>query len=234
MSVNDAPTPYPSGGSATKPLERLMQFRVSHKAAAETSSIPDSLSTIEHLSVSSATHTRTLVLRAFKNSAQQTVQFQILNPANGETVTATTPEQAGGNFLVNPGDPLSTRNDLFKSAITRGSTELWNFANTTSVTHPMHVHLQHLQVLERQLFDVYGYLHTGVLSYLAPPEIITNPQDLHFDPGMSGWKNTVRTDPGYVTQILIKFNSTNTGEYVVHCHILEHKDNDMMRSFYVQ
>ena len=48
--------------------------------------------------------------------------------------------------------------------------------------------------------------------------------------GESGWKDTVRTDPGMVTRIIAKFEGFS-GRYVWHCHILEHEDNEMMRPF---
>jgi len=42
----------------------------------------------------------------------------------------------------------------------------------------------------------------------------------------------VRVYPGEVTRIFITFNSY-VGKYVLHCHIIEHEDNDMMRTFAV-
>ena len=70
------------------------------------------------------------------------------------------------------------------------------------------------------------------------------------DPNEVGWKETVRTNPGEVTKVIMQFNapdprvgqpwvafpnSPRTGgyEYVWHCHILEHEEHDMMRSLVV-
>lgn len=46
-------------------------------------------------------------------------------------------------------------------------------------------------------------------------------------------KDVVRADPGQVTSIIMHFKE-HTGDYVWHCHILEHEDNDMMRPLIVE
>jgi FtsP/CotA-like multicopper oxidase with cupredoxin domain len=62
-----------------------------------------------------------------------------------------------------------------------------------------------------------------------------------------GWKDTIIAYPGTVTRIIVPFGGTAAGipapfvgdakgakvqrfvgQYVFHCHILEHEDNDMM------
>jgi spore coat protein A len=71
------------------------------------------------------------------------------------------------------------------------------------------------------------------------------------DPGESGWKDTVKSLPGTVTRILVRFAPTSTpvhqayagvnrfpfdptkGIYVWHCHIIDHEDNEMMRPYRV-
>ena len=47
----------------------------------------------------------------------------------------------------------------------------------------------------------------------------------------TGWKDTVIAYPGEVTRIKAKFDIE--GQYVWHCHIVEHEDNEMMRPFRV-
>jgi spore coat protein A len=46
----------------------------------------------------------------------------------------------------------------------------------------------------------------------------------------AGWKETVRADPGMVTRLIVRFEG-HVGRYVWHCHVLEHEDNDMMRTY---
>jgi FtsP/CotA-like multicopper oxidase with cupredoxin domain len=60
-----------------------------------------------------------------------------------------------------------------------------------------------------------------------------------------GWKDTVVALPGEVTRIRVPFGagaaggaplaigSSFKGEYVWHCHILEHEDNDMMQRYVI-
>jgi FtsP/CotA-like multicopper oxidase with cupredoxin domain len=116
-----------------------------------------------------------------------------------------------------------------------GSTEVWQIANLTGDTHPIHFHLVNVQVLGRQPFGVNTY--NGTPSYTGPAR----------GPGKTelGWKETVRMNPGEVTTVIMKFDlptvpftvpaSPRTGgnEYVWHCHILEHEEHDMMRPLVV-
>jgi FtsP/CotA-like multicopper oxidase with cupredoxin domain len=116
-----------------------------------------------------------------------------------------------------------------------GSTEVWQIANLTGDTHPIHFHLVNVQVLGRQPFNVGKY--TGTPIYTGPAR---NP-----DPTELGWKETVRMNPGEVTTVIMRFDlpatpfvvpsSPRTGgaEYVWHCHILEHEEHDMMRPLIV-
>jgi len=60
-----------------------------------------------------------------------------------------------------------------------------------------------------------------------------------------GWKDTIQVPPGQVTRIVVKFapiNSTTASyypfdpsgaDYVWHCHIIDHEDNEMMRPYQV-
>jgi spore coat protein A, manganese oxidase len=119
---------------------------------------------------------------------------------------------------------------------TAGSTEVWQIANLTGDTHPIHFHLVNVQVLGRQPFNVDTY--NGTPSYTGPAR----------GPGKTelGWKETVRMNPGEVTTVIMKFDlpqvpftvpaSPRTGgnEYVWHCHILEHEEHDMMRPLVVK
>jgi spore coat protein A len=115
-----------------------------------------------------------------------------------------------------------------------GSTEIWSFANTTGDAHPIHTHLVRFQVLNRQPFDVMQYLQNNKLVFTGnpmPPERNERP----------AWKDTVKTYPGYLTRVIQKFDlpagtPVSPGQefrYVWHCHVLEHEDNEMMRSYNV-
>ncbi len=121
-----------------------------------------------------------------------------------------------------------------------GTVEVWQIANLTADTHPMHFHLVNVQLLSRQPFTDYLTNTSGVgsptgLGIARGPE----PTEL-------GWKDTVKMHPGEVTTIIMRFDlqpvpfvvppSPRTGgnEYVWHCHILEHEEHDMMRPLVVR
>jgi len=102
------------------------------------------------------------------------------------------------------------------------TTEIWELVNLTEDSHPIHLHLVRFRILDRRRFDVFDYQAKGALRFTGPAE---PPEPLE-----SGWKDTVRADPGMVTRILVPFEGY-AGRYVWHCHLLEHEDNEMMRPF---
>lgn len=111
------------------------------------------------------------------------------------------------------------------------SIEVWNLINTTAappvvLAHPIHVHLVQFKILDRRPFDFQLYLDTNgkVLKYTGPAE---PPR-----PFETGWKDVVKADPGFVTRIIMHFKD-HAGDFVWHCHFLEHEDHDMMRPFKV-
>ena len=129
------------------------------------------------------------------------------------------------------GDPATMllNNAHWKDPITEtpalNSVEIWNLMNVTDDAHPIHLHLVRFQILDRRRFDAFAYQNEGgTLTYRGapvPPEA-----------NETGWKDTVRADPGMVTRIIIPFQGY-AGRYVWHCHVLEHEDNEMMRPYEV-
>jgi spore coat protein A len=104
------------------------------------------------------------------------------------------------------------------------TTEIWELINLTDDAHPIHLHLVRFQILDRRTFDKFDFQDKGVLRFVGAP--------IPAAPSESGWKDTVRADPGVVTRIIVPFEGF-TGRYVWHCHILEHEDNEMMRPYEV-
>jgi spore coat protein A, manganese oxidase len=102
--------------------------------------------------------------------------------------------------------------------------EIWNLVNLTDDAHPIHLHLVRFQILDRRKFDAFAYQTSGTLRFTGPP--------VPPEPSEAGWKDTVRTNPGMVTRIIMRFEGY-TGRYVWHCHMLEHEDNEMMRPYVV-
>jgi FtsP/CotA-like multicopper oxidase with cupredoxin domain len=102
-----------------------------------------------------------------------------------------------------------------------GATEVWEFYNTTGDAHPMHVHEVAFEVVNRE------GLALAAGEVVQPIQLdgnITPPE-----PWETGRKDTVIAYPGQVTRIRARFNTP--GQYVWHCHIVEHEDNEMMRPY---
>jgi len=104
------------------------------------------------------------------------------------------------------------------------TTEIWEFVNLTEDTHPMHLHLVRFQVLDRRVFEPYSFNMLKQMKYLSPA--------VPPEPFERGWKDIVQCPPSMVTRIIVKFEGY-TGNYLYHCHVLEHEANDMMRPFEV-
>jgi spore coat protein A, manganese oxidase len=126
--------------------------------------------------------------------------------------------------------------DMPSEIVSKGTTEIWEILNLTGDTHPIHFHLVNVQVLSRQPFDAVNYTG-GAPNYQGP----ARPPDAT----ELGWKETVKMNPGEAIKVIMKFDlpavpfsvpaspRTTGNEYVVHCHILEHEEHDMMRPLIV-
>ena len=102
-----------------------------------------------------------------------------------------------------------------------GATEIWEFYNATADAHPIHVHEVLFELLNRQ--DIFVDEATQQVQ-VVPGALPTPPE-----PWETGFKDTVIAYPGQVTRIRARF--TTPGQFVWHCHIVEHEDNEMMRPY---
>ena len=91
-----------------------------------------------------------------------------------------------------------------------GATEVWEIHNFTADAHPIHIHEVQFEVVERENA-------TGVVRPREAWE--------------TGLKDTLISYPGEITRVKATFD--RAGQFVWHCHILEHEDNEMMRPFSV-
>jgi spore coat protein A, manganese oxidase len=102
-----------------------------------------------------------------------------------------------------------------------GATEIWELYNATADAHPMHIHEIVFEVVNRQAIiidEANGQVQVVPGSVPAPPE-----------PWEIGFKDTVIAYPGQVIRVKAQFNTP--GQFVWHCHIVEHEDNEMMRPY---
>jgi spore coat protein A, manganese oxidase len=105
-----------------------------------------------------------------------------------------------------------------------GSTEVWEFINATGDAHPMHVHEVAFEVVNRE-----GLMLADDDEIVEPIQldgVVTPPE-----PWETGFKDTVIAYPGQVTRVRATFGTA--GQFVWHCHIVEHEDNEMMRPYHI-
>ncbi len=174
-------------------------------------------------------------------------------------------QMLGTNVATNTGDfsrpywdPTNATTKALSAATettTQGATEVWQIANLTGDTHPIHFHLVNVQILSRQAFDTNAYVGlpsnapagtAGTIAKDKAANLVLLDAPRGPEPTEIGWKETVKMHPGEITTVIMKFAlpsvpfvvppSPRTGgnEYVWHCHILEHEEHDMMRTLVVK
>jgi FtsP/CotA-like multicopper oxidase with cupredoxin domain len=102
-----------------------------------------------------------------------------------------------------------------------GSTEVWEIVNATADAHPIHIH--------EVLFQVVGRQRLAVHEDEVVQPIRTRGPARSAEPWERGFKDTVIAYPGEITRVRMRFQTA--GNYVWHCHIVSHEDNEMMRPY---
>ncbi|MFF2347754.1 multicopper oxidase family protein [Pseudarthrobacter sp. NPDC058119] len=234
---NSARVPYPDGPESVAggavPLPYIMQFTVTSRTG-YTEPLPARLREdreVTSLREATPAETRRMVLVEVANADDVPV-MALLN-----------------NRMFDSPDTTEVESDTM---------EEWQLINTTEDAHPIHLHFTQFQVLNRQKFQADGYLEqTGYIDpatgLVTPGQgeavdverfLIGRPREAAANE--QGWKDTVVALPGEVTRIRVPFGagaaggkplaigSSFKGDYVWHCHILEHEDNDMMQRYTVK
>jgi spore coat protein A len=113
-----------------------------------------------------------------------------------------------------------------------GEPEIWRLINLTDDTHPIHVHLNAFQVLDRLPATVVKGAVTATTTSATVTIGVAPDDGIHhaLDDNELGLKDTVRVNPNEIVDIVVRFEDF-AGRFMYHCHILEHEDRDMMRPF---
>ncbi len=146
-------------------------------------------------------------------------------PADADRTRRVELRFAGGTWTLN-GRSFEMTDVADDEAVPRGSLEIWEFVNPgrggmgmgggmARLPHPMHMHGESFQVVERIVDD----------GARADWETLA---DGFVD---EGWKDTVLVMPGETVRVLRRFETD--GLFLYHCHNLEHEDMGMMRNFEV-
>ena len=149
--------------------------------------------------------------------------------------------------LVEPGVDQTEQISHWRTVATRfedktnffpmmGRAEIWRLINLTGDTHPIHVHLDAFQIINRQPAAVEvpdgGITDTTTAASVRIGLKVDDGIPHALDANELGLKDTVRVNANEVVDILVRFE-TFAGRFMYHCHILEHEDRDMMRPFVV-
>jgi spore coat protein A len=114
--------------------------------------------------------------------------------------------------------------------------EIWRLINLTADTHPIHLHLDAFQVLDRHPATIDqpadGITTRGTSATVRLGHTPEDGISHALDDNELGLKDTVRVNANEVVDIAVRFE-VFCGRYMYHCHILEHEDHDMMRPFVV-
>jgi len=214
--TNNARAPYPMGGRAT--LSQLLKIRVNRALQGTDDTTPAAnlqLPALSPLPAPSVTRVQHL--------------SETLDPLTDAPITLNVEDAP---YL----DEQTGLPDVTTKPASN-AVEDWLLVNTTADTHPIHLHLVTFEVIDRRPFDVAAYdPKTQAISYTGP--VVPAPAN------EDGLKDTVQAHPGQVTRIRARFELPDEGtielppgvsnpQYVWHCHILEHEENDMMRAFEV-
>lgn len=170
-----------NGEATAGTTDQVMEIRIVEPTGPDTSNLPFQLSTFDRYQEQDAVRTRTLTLdRTFDEYGR--LEFLL----DGKKWT-----------------------DANTETVTQGELEIWEFVNNTGMSHPMHLHMEAFQVLDRK--DRFG-------------------NDISLADYELGFEDTVTVGPRETVRIMVKFDQY-TGTFVWHCHILEHEDLEMMRTF---
>jgi FtsP/CotA-like multicopper oxidase with cupredoxin domain len=200
----------------------VMQFRVRSSRTSDASLSPDRFGTLAEPSPSPVgARLRRVSLNELDSAtvnvaANPDGTFQIpIRQVCGDPTAVPFGPSVGLLGTVNAdgtGNPLAWMDPLSENP--RIGTEVWEIRNFTADAHPIHIHQTQFHVLDRAPFDPE--------SPALPPGPSRPPE-----PGETGAKDTVLAYPGEITRLVATFDLN--GQYVWHCHILDHEDHDMMR-----
>ncbi len=222
---------FPGDPDQGKEAFRILKFKV-ESTPGYAYTIPSVLSTIMPMPASSASYTRMFdisnvamdkLMKTYMSEAKSKKKSNMkgMNMGNnngqmaGMNMGNDNGQMAGMNMGGASGMPqiqhtingVSYSPDVINFTLPAGSTEIWEFDNSQGdEAHPMHYHGVQFQVLDR----------VGGRGVVEPQE--------------KGFKDVVLCKGGEKVRVIANF-SQYKGNYVVHCHNLEHEDSGMMQNF---
>jgi FtsP/CotA-like multicopper oxidase with cupredoxin domain len=213
---------YPSADPLT--TGAIMEFRVRPSRSVDASVAPEKLSNLAAASPAAAPNGAKLRRVSLNELDSATVNvaanpdgsFQIpIQEVCGDPNAVPFGPAIGLLGTVNKdgtGNPLAWMDPITENP--NIGTEVWEIRNFTDDAHPIHIHQTQFRVLDRAPFD------------RDNPSLPPGPAR-PAEAWETGGKDTVVAYPGEITRLVAAFDMP--GQYVWHCHILDHEDHDMMR-----
>jgi FtsP/CotA-like multicopper oxidase with cupredoxin domain len=209
----------PFGGGPFDPADpgstgQVMQFRVTGGAVADPTTPPQYLQLPAIPLLPAPDETRNVTLNEEESATVRVSEVDGNTVLDCDSSTAFGPTAAllGSGTAAGSGlkwdDPITENPAL-------NATENWTIHNFTADAHPIHIHEVQFRVVGREPFG-------GGTSVAGSNDPL---------PTEEGFKDTVIAYPDEKTTVQAKFDLP--GQYVWHCHIVEHEDNEMMRPFRV-
>jgi FtsP/CotA-like multicopper oxidase with cupredoxin domain len=257
-----APAPLPNGGLAVAPAERfdvlidfsrfkgqklklrnadpglgtiepdVMEFRVDGRAKHDPFTLPEKISTsyvrLQHGTTLPEDHDHVwvaLLLNAEGHPEMWDLQEVDADPGGPGIVQLQDPNGGLRTFRMN-GRLFDDTTGIF---IDHDRWAVWNLVHLAGrpPAHPIHIHLTEFQALFRRSFKT-----TFDPAAERTTTAIEGFTDVPLEKYEEGWKDTIIVNPGQWVSVAGRFGG-GTGEFMFHCHILDHEDEGMMRPFVV-
>lgn len=204
---NNAPYPFPSGQPVNEANSKVMKFIIRKDHENDTWRMPSKLIKYPSPELSSASHTRYIVMNQYISDTNKSTHFLINGKSYEEPVT--------------------------ESPVV-GSSEVWNVINLTPDNHPFHIHLGLFVVLDQtELVEIEEFkacmmkLNDAIKCHASK---YARGKKKAVPAHEMGWKNVYKIMPGYMTTILVRFSyihsnvtypfdATAEPGYVYHCHV---------------
>lgn len=194
---------------------QVLQFRVVAAAAPDPTTPPQFLQLPVIAPLPTATVTRPVAI------CEEMSQFFADAPATALLGTVDGDPNTGARVVT----PKLWMDDITENPAL-GATEVWEIYNVTADAHPIHLHESTFEVVNRQAITLDESDPRSPTVQVTPSSTPQPPEAWE-----SGAKDTVVALPGQVTRIRAQFNVA--GQFVWHCHMVDHEDNEMMRAYRV-
>jgi FtsP/CotA-like multicopper oxidase with cupredoxin domain len=149
-------------------------------------------------------------------SGGQDLTFDITTVGNENFFHVANQLPTAANYNPQPYNPARLDRKL-----TLGTAEEWRLTSNRA-GHPFHIHVNPFEIVK-----IVNNANPSVdLSALGAVDVGSDPQY----PGLKGvFKDTIWVKPGYTVTVRTRYERY-IGEFVLHCHILDHEDEGMMQN----